>query len=588
MALIENHALIGDRHSAALVCNDGTIDWLCLPRFDSPACFAALLGTRDNGHWRIAPEAPAQITRHYRGDSMVLETRFETADGDIALIDFMSIDPAHLIRIVESRSGSVRCHLDLVMRFDHGITIPWVTRLHRGHGIHAVSGPDQLVIRADVPLNARGMSTTADFTVTAGQKISFILSHAPSHHPMPEPPDPAAALRKTEAWWHSWSHRTAYHGRWRAPVQRSLLTLKALTHAPTGGIAAAPTTSLPEQIGGTRNWDYRFCWPRDASFCLLALSHAGHHQEARAWADWLHRAVAGSPTQLQALYGLGGERYIPEQELPWLPGYENSKPVRIGNAAMAQHQLDVFGELELALHHEVEMGFAAPATHWGLRRALIDHLVTIWRDPDDGIWEVRGGRQQFTFSKAMAWAALDRAIAAAKTHGLQADLACWTAARDEVFAMIIDRGFNPAIGAFTQTLDGATLDASLLLLPLIGFLPATDPRVLSTTAAIAAGLMQNGLVRRYHTAQTADGLPPGEGVFLACSFWYVANLALQGRQTDAEAMFAHLLTLCNDVGLLSEEYDSVTKRQLGNFPQAFSHLALISAALILDGGETTL
>jgi GH15 family glucan-1,4-alpha-glucosidase len=589
MARIEDHALIGDCHSAALVCKDGTIDWLCLPRFDSPACFAALLGSRQNGLWRIAPATgTSRITREYLGDSLVLETLFETDEGAFALIDFMSINPSHVIRIVEGRRGTVRCELELVLRFDYGISIPWVTRLHGAHGIHAVSGPEQVVVRSDVPLRAKDLTTIASFTITQGQRVRFTLSYAESHLPLPHAPDPDAALIEAESHWRAWSNRTTYRGRWEAPVRRSLLTLKALTYRPTGAIAAALTTSLPEHIGGVRNWDYRFCWPRDASFAVLALTNVGHHAEPVAWGNWLRRAVAGAATQLRALYGLSGERWLPEFEVHWLAGYEASQPVRIGNAAMEQHQLDVFGEIELAFCREVELGFVTPRAHWTMRRALIEHLIAIWREPDEGIWEVRGGAQQFTYSKAMAWAAVDRAIRTAEAHSLDAPLDRWRLVRADIFNVICQRGYNEAVGAFTQTLDGANLDASLLLLPLIGFLPPSDPRIISTLAAIGRDLMVNGLVLRYHTHETEDGLPPGDGSFLPCSFWYVSNLALQGRQAEAEAMFRQLLGLCNEVGLLAEEYDHLGGRQLGNFPQAFSHLALIGTALVLDGVVTSL
>ena len=589
MARIEDYALIGDCHSAALVCKDGTIDWLCLPRFDSPACFAALLGSRQNGLWRIGPAGTVtRITRQYRGDTLVLETLFETAGGAVALIDFMTLEPSTVVRIVEGRRGVVPCCLELVLRFDYGISIPWVTRLRTGHGIRAVCGAEQVVVNADVPLLAKDMTTVAEFTVGEGERVRFSLSHAPSHLPLPEAPDPDVALTEAETHWREWSDRSTYHGRWRAEVRRSLLTLKALTDRATGGITAAVTTSLPEFIGGIRNWDYRFCWPRDSSFTLLAFTDAGHREEARQWGNWLRRAVAGTPEQLQALYGLGGERWIPEREIHWLAGYEASQPVRIGNAAMEQHQLDVFGEIELAFRREIEQGFVTPRAHWTMRRALIEHLVAIWREPDEGIWEVRGGAQQFTYSKAMAWAAMDCAIRSAEEHALPAPLDSWRKVRAEIFNCVCQRGYNAAIGAFTQTLDGDNLDASLLLLPLIGFLPSNDPRIKSTVEAIGRDLMADGLIRRYHTHETEDGLPPGEGTFLACSFWYASNLSLQGRQDEAVELFERLLGLCNDVGLLAEEYDHEACRQVGNFPQAFSHLALIWTALVLDGVVTKL
>jgi GH15 family glucan-1,4-alpha-glucosidase len=439
-----------------------------------------------------------------------------------------------------------------------------------------------------VQLHAKDLTTVANFSVRQGERVHFSLSHAASHLPLPHAPDPERALTAVEAHWRAWSNRTTYHGRWSAQVRRSLLTLKALTHHPTGAIAAALTTSLPEHIGGIRNWDYRFCWPRDASFSVLAMTGAGHREEPRAWGNWLRRVVAGAPAQLQALYGLSGERWIPEREVHWLAGYEASQPVRIGNAAMEQHQLDVFGEIELAFRREIELGFVTPREHWTLRRALIQHLVTVWREPDESIWEVRGGRQQFTYSKAMAWAALDCAIQSAETHGLPAPLDQWREVRAEIFEVVCQRGYNEEVGAFTQTLDGTILDASLLLLPLIGFLPPDDPRIKSTVEAIGQELMVNGLILRYHTHETEDGLPPGDGAFIAASFWYVSNLALLGRREEAVEMFERLVRLGNDVGLLSEEYDQRGDRQLGNFPQAFSHLALIGTALVLDGVVTSL
>jgi GH15 family glucan-1,4-alpha-glucosidase len=594
VARIEDHAVIGDCHSAALVCNDGTIDWLCLPRFDGAACFASLLGSRQNGQWRIAPATTVtKVTRQYRGDSLVLETVFETATGSIALIDFMAIEPSHLIRVVEGRSGAVDCELELLIRFDYGISIPWVTQLRAGpggsgqrDGIRAVCGAEQVAVRAEVPLSPRDLTTIAAFTVREGERVRFSMSHAWSHLPLPEAPDPDKAQIEAEQYWQEWSDRCTYTGRWRDAVRRSLLTLKALTHRPTGGIAAAVTTSLPEQIGGIRNWDYRYCWPRDASFTLLALTDTGHGDEARAWGDWLRRAVAGTPAQLQTLYGLGGERMLPERELHWLAGYEASQPVRIGNAAVEQHQLDVFGEIELAFRREIEMGFVRAGSHWTMRSALIEHLTAVWREPDEGVWEVRGGKQQFTYSKVMAWCAMDCAIRSAEEFNLPAPLDSWRKVRADIFDRVCQRGFNAKLGAFTQTLDGDTLDASLLLVPLIGFLPPSDPRVVGTVEAIGRDLMADGFIRRYLTHETEDGLPPGEGTFLACSFWYVANLKLIGREAEAIEMFERLLGLCNDVGLLSEEYDHEDQRLVGNFPQAFSHLTLISAALVLDGALT--
>ena len=584
MARIEDHALIGDCNSAALVCIDGTIDWLCLPRFDSPACFAALLGTSQNGQWRIAPAGSiSRVTRRYRGDTLALETLFETPDGAFALIDFMVVEAQALIRIVEGRRGQVPCRCEFAVRFDYGRCAPRLARVGTEYVIRAVSGAEQVVVSADVPFATDGLTTVADFTVNEGQRVRFTLMHGPESVPIQEPPDPDQALASAETYWRAWSDRCTYHGRWREPVRRSLLTLKALTHSPTGGIAAAATTSLPERLGGERNWDYRFCWPRDAGFTARGLATAGHGEEARAWADWLNRAVGGEAGHLRSLYGLAGERPGPERELPWLAGYEDSRPVRVGNAAMDQHQLDVYGEIELAFHRQNEPGFIELRTHWPMRRALIEQLVTIWREPDDGIWEVRGGPQQFTFSKAMAWVALDRAIRSADEHALPAPLQRWREARAEIFDVVCRRGYNASVGAFTQTLDGSTLDASLLLLPMAGFLTPEDPRIRGTVEAIGRDLMVDGLIRRYRTHETKDGLPPGEGSFLACSFWYASCLSLMGRQDEAVALFERLRGLCNDVGLLSEEYDPVAGRMLGNFPQAFSHLALIETALLLDG-----
>ncbi|WP_158929692.1 glycoside hydrolase family 15 protein [Acidisphaera sp. S103] len=583
VSAIEDYALIGDCRTAALVSKDGSIDWLCWPRFDSPACFAALLGSPDNGRWRIAPVAtPVKVTRRYWPGTLILETLFETASGSAALIDFMAVEKDSVVRIVEGRTGSVEMQFDLCMRFEYGSAVPWVTRLNHGSGIRAIAGPDQVVLQSDVKLHGRSMTTVASFTAEPGQRTRFVLTHAASHLPLPIPPHADQALDDTDAAWTSWTGRGAYRGTYRDAVQRSLLTLKALSYYPTGGIVAAPTTSLPERLGGSRNWDYRFCWLRDATFTLLALMHAGYREEAQAWGAWLRRGVAGSPDQLQTLYGLGGERWAQEWEVPWLSGYQGAKPVRVGNAASAQLQLDVYGELIDALYQESVLGLARPAASWPLQRSLVGHLEKIWTDPDESIWEVRGDARHFTFSKVMVWVALDRAIRGAEQFGLPAPLDRWRALRTEVHARVCREGFNAARNSFVQAFGGDTLDASLLLIPLVGFLPAADPRVIGTVAAIGSDLMVDGLVRRYHTDEADDGLTGGEGVFLACSFWYVDNLALQGHEEEARAMFERLLALANDVGLLAEEYDPVGHRQLGNFPQAFSHLALINTALNLD------
>ncbi len=581
---IEGYAMIGDCRTAALVSRQGSIDWLCWPRFDSPACFAALLGTRDNGHWRIAPADPAAtVTRRYRPGTMILETLFETAAGSVALIDFMAIDGGSVVRIAEGRRGAVDMRFDLALRFAYGSAVPWVTRLNYGSGIRAVVGPDQVVLSSEVRLHGKAMTTVASFTATAGQRTRFVLSYGPSHLDPPIPPRADAALDKAAAVWSGWSGHCTYDGPYRAAVNRSLLTLKALSYQPTGGIVAAPTTSLPEQPGGSRNWDYRYCWLRDATFTLLALMLAGYREEAEAWGAWLRRSVAGSPAQLQTLYGLAGERQVLEWEVPWLPGYRGASPVRIGNAASGQLQLDVYGELIEALYQESALGLAKPSASWRLQCALIRHMETIWQQPDESIWEVRGGAKQFTFSKVMVWVALDRAIRGAEAFGLPAPLARWRALRAVVHQTVCRDGFNAARGSFVQHFGSDTLDASLLLLPLVGFLPPDDPRIQATVAAIGRDLMVDGLVRRYRTEETADGMTGDEGVFLACSFWYVDNLALQGRMTEARSMFERLLGLCNDVGLLAEEYDPVRRRHLGNFPQAFSHLALIRTALVLAG-----
>jgi GH15 family glucan-1,4-alpha-glucosidase len=624
-APIEDYGLIGDCHTAALVSKTGSIDWLCWPRFDSPACFAALLGSPDNGRWRIAPVdlvapsgAPAAddpsgatqasdttqplgaadasaavgtpapggngvtVTRRYWPGTLILETLFETATGSVALIDFMAVEQNSLVRIVEGRSGSVEMQVDLALRFEYGSAIPWVTRLNHGSGIRAIVGPDQVVLQSDIKLHGKAMTTVASFTATPGHRTRFVLTHAASHLPMPVPPHADQALDDTEAAWTSWSGRCTYRGSYRAVVQRSLLTLKALSYYPTGGIVAAPTTSLPEQPGGSRNWDYRYCWLRDATFTLLALMHAGYREEAQAWGAWLRRSVAGTPSQIQTLYGIAGERWVQEWEVPWLSGYRGAAPVRIGNAASTQLQLDVYGELIDALYQETALGLARPGASWPLQRALMTHLEKIWEQPDESIWEVRGGAQNFTFSKVMIWVAVDRAIRGAEAHNLPAPLERWRGLRARIHETICRDGFSPERNSFVQYFGGDTLDASLLLLPLVGFLPPEDPRISGTVEAIGRDLMVDGLIRRYHTSETSDGLTGGEGVFLACSFWYVDNLVLQGQVQEARAMFDRLLALANDVGLLAEEYDPVGHRQLGNFPQAFSHLALINSALNLD------
>jgi GH15 family glucan-1,4-alpha-glucosidase len=583
---IEDYALIGDCHTAALVSKDGSIDWLCWPRFDSPACFAALLGTPDNGRWRISPaETPVRITRRYLPGTMVLETLFETASGSAALIDFMAVERNSVVRIVEGRTGTVEMRFELSLRFEYGSAVPWVTRLNHGSGIRAIVGPDQVVLHSDVRLHGRAMTTVASFQAEAGQRKRFVLTHAASHLDLPVPPNADEALDDADAVWTAWTGRCKYRGRYREEVQRSLLTLKALSYYPTGGIVAAPTTSLPEQPQGSRNWDYRFCWLRDATFTLLALMHAGYREEAQAWGAWLRRSVAGSPSQLQTLYGIGGERWIQEWTVPWLQGYQGASPVRVGNGASTQLQLDVYGELIDAIYQETALGLVPSSKSWELQRALMLHLEKIWEQPDESIWEVRGGAQNFTFSKVMVWVAVDRSVRAAEQFNQPAPLERWRALRTRVHETVCKYGFNESRNSFVAYFGADSLDASLLLLPLVGFLPPDDPRIRSTVEAIGRDLMVDGLIRRYRTDETADGLTGGEGVFLACSFWYVDNLVLQGRMLEARQMFARLLTLANDVGLLAEEYDPVANRQLGNFPQAFSHLALINSALNLDTHE---
>ncbi|WP_296653353.1 glycoside hydrolase family 15 protein [Paraburkholderia sp.] len=586
-ALIEDYALIGDGHTAALVSRTGSIDWLCWPRFDSGACFAALLGTEENGRWLIAPEAADSVkiktTRRYRDETLILETDFETPEGAVTLIDFMPPGNgwSELVRIVVGRRGTVRMHTELVLRFDYGFSVPWVSRLTYESGIKAIVGPDTVVLRTPVKLQGENMRTVAQFEVKAGERVPFSMSYAASHLRLPPPRDPFTALARTENYWSEWSARGTVEGRWAGAIRRSLITLKALAYEPTGGIVAAPTTSLPEQLGGTRNWDYRYCWLRDATITLLAMMRGGYFDEARAWRDWLGRVMAGSPSQLQIMYGLAGERRLPEFEVDWLPGYEGAKPVRIGNNAVGQLQLDVYGEVANALHLARVGGLQADDTAWAIQTAMLEHLEQIWTEPDEGIWETRGGRQHFTFSKVMAWVAFDRAVRSAEKFALPGPVDHWRHVRDAIHTTICARSFNPKLNSFTQTYDGTELDASLLLMPLVGFLPASDSRIAGTVAAIERDLMWEGFVMRYRTTEFDDGLPPGEGTFLACSFWMVDNLALQGRMDDARRMYERLLSLANDVGLLSEEYDPVSGRLVGNFPQAFSHVALVHTGLNL-------
>ena len=582
---IEDYALIGDCHSAALVARDGSIDWLCWPRFDSAACFAALLGTRDNGRWRIAPsDANARAQRTYRGDTLILETEWQTAEGAVSVIDFMPVrtQQPDLVRLVVGRRGHVVMDLELLLRFDYGSSIPWVTQLPESHAICAIAGPDMLILSSPVALEGRDFAHTARFEVRAGDRLPFVLTHAASHLHRPPKIDALTALTETEAFWREWCGRCSVGGEWVEPVRRSLITLKALTYAPTGGIVAAPTTSLPEKLGGVRNWDYRFCWLRDATLTLLALMNGGYREEAQSWTNWLLRAVAGSPAQTQIMYGLAGERRLREETLPWLPGFCGSAPVRIGNAAFGQLQLDVYGEVIDVLHQSRKIGIASDAIAWSIQRAMLEHLETIWHEPDAGLWEMRGPPRHFTYSKIMCWVAFDRCIKAVEEFGLPGPLEKWRRLRDEIHADVCRHGYVEARGAFVQSYGSDDLDASLLLISGTGFLPRDDPRVMSTIAAIRRELTVDGLVIRYRTHSALDALPPGEGVFLACSFWLADALYMQGQRQQARALFERLLSLRSDLGLLAEEYDPAAGRHLGNFPQAFSHVALVNTAINLS------
>jgi GH15 family glucan-1,4-alpha-glucosidase len=579
--LIEDYGLIGDCETAALVSRAGSVDWLCWPRFDSGAVFAALLGNADNGHWSIAPSDPdPAVRRRYRGNTLILETTFETVDGSVTLIDFMPLrerGTSHLIRIVQGLRGRVKMTTELVLRFDYGAVVPWVTRLDE-RSIKAIAGPDMAVLYAETPIEADGFRHRGEFFVSAGEQLAFSLRYGPSYLPVPPAIDALEALDVTEAEWEKWSSTCSERSDCSEYVLRSAITLKALTYRPTGGIVAAPTTSLPESLGGVRNWDYRFCWLRDATFTLMALMNAGFHDEAAAWRAWLRRAVAGDPAQVQIMYGLAGERRLDEWILPWLPGYEGSNPVRIGNAAAGQLQTDIYGEVLDALYQASVHGLGDIHDDWDLQCALVQHLVAIWKEPDDGIWEVRSGRRQFTYSKVMAWVAFDRAIKSVERYHLPGPVDMWRAVRDEIHREVCEKGFNAERRAFVQSYESDALDASALLIPLVGFLPPSDPRVKSTVAAIERDLTENGLVLRYRPENTDDGLPGGDGAFLACSFWLVDNLVLLGRRDEARALFDRLLSLRNDLGLLAEEYDAGKGRMLGNFPQAFSHITLINSA----------
>ncbi|MDG9715057.1 glycoside hydrolase family 15 protein [Streptomyces sp. DH24] len=587
---IEDYALIGDEQTAALVGQDGSVDWLCLPRFDSAACFAKLLGDEDNGHWRIAPEGAELCTRRaYRRDTLVLDTEWDTPQGSVRVTDLMpQRDRApDLVRVVEGLSGEVTVHSVLRLRFDYGSIVPWVRRVD-GHRV-AVAGPDSAWLRAEpeVPTWGEEFGTHSEFTVAAGEKVAFVLTWHPSHEPRPPLVDPYESLEHSVADWRAWAARCRYDGPHRDAVIRSLITLKALTYAPTGGIVAAPTTSLPEELGGVRNWDYRYCWLRDATLTLGALVSAGYQEEAEAWRNWLLRAVAGSPRDLQIMYGLAGERRLPEFELPWLSGFAESTPVRIGNDAVNQLQLDVYGEVMDSLALGRRSGLSAKPDVWAVQRAMMDFLRTAWRQPDEGLWEVRGGRRQFVHSKVMVWVAADRAVRALEEHPeLPGDLDGWRAMRDEVHREVCERGYDPERNTFTQSYGSRELDAALLLIPRVGFLPPDDPRVLGTIEAIREDLGHHGFLHRYTADETVvDGLPGGEGTFLVCSFWLADALHATGRTKEARELFERLVELTNDVGLLAEEYDPVAGHQLGNFPQAFSHIGLVHTALALYGED---
>jgi GH15 family glucan-1,4-alpha-glucosidase len=576
---IEDYAFVGDCETAALISRGGSIDWLCWPRFDSGACCAALLGGPENGRWLIAPAGSAAITRRYRPDTLILETEFTTDKGAVTLIDFMPMRgrDSHVIRLVVGRSGRVAMRTELVLRFDYGLLVPWVTRLRDGRRSF-VAGPDRVILSSEVPLRGEDLKTVGEFQVRAGQTIRFVLSYCSSYLSLPARRDADAALSATARFWRRWIGQSSAAGEYGEAVRRSLITLKALNYRPSGGIVAAPTTSLPEKIGGVRNWDYRYCWLRDATFTLQAMMNSGHYGAAREWREWLLRAVAGDPDRMQIMYGIAGERLLPEWQIPWLRGYEHSAPVRIGNAASGQFQLDVYGEIMDVLHQGRQGKLAANDAGWQLQLALMAHLERVWNRPDRGMWEMRGKAQHFTHSKVMAWVAFDRAIRSAEQFGLPAPLRRWRTLRRRMHQEVCRHGFNRTVGTFVSSYGSKNLDASLLLLPLVGFLRAEDPRMRATIEAIERRLTQDGYVKRYDTRVVRDGLPPGEGVFLPCSFWLADNLVLLNRREEARRLFERLLALRNDVGLLSEEYDPRAARLLGNFPQSFSHIALVNTA----------
>jgi GH15 family glucan-1,4-alpha-glucosidase len=581
---IEDYCLIGDCETAALVSLEGSIDWLCWPTFSSSTCFAALLGTVDHGYWKISPQKkPTAIRRSYQQHTLIVETTFETEDGEVCLIDFMPPrdEHSHVVRIVRGVRGEVAMRMDFTVRFDYGRTIPWVTNTDAC--LRAIAGSDMVVLQTKVPLKGEGMATVGEFTIRAGETASFTLTNMSSLEEVRPERSPDEALRLTQEFWQEWAGKNVYRGSYAEAVERSLITLKAMTYKPTGGIVAAVTASLPECIGGVRNWDYRYCWLRDTSFTLLVLMQAGYQDEAIEWRRWLLRAIAGAPEQVQTIYGIRGERQILEWEAGWLPGYENSRPVRIGNAAVDQFQLDVFGEVAAALSRTPEAEDDIRVSATALQASLVNHLCEVWQEPDEGIWETRGGPQHFTHSKVMAWVALDRAIEHYESFDGEGDVERWRKNRDMIHSEVCEKGFDKELNSFVQSYGSKELDASCLRISLVGFLPPDDPRIRGTVEAIERHLMKDGFVQRYNTKTSDDGLPAGEGAFLACSFWMVTNLWLIGRRADATAMYERLLSLRNDVGLLSEEYDPVDKRMVGNFPQALSHIALVHSAFALSG-----
>lgn len=583
---IEDYALIGDCETAALVNRNGSIDWLCWPTFDSDACFAALLGTKEHGRWLLTPAAGiTKCSRRYRGDTLILETRLETADGAVTLVDFMPPRGAasDIVRIVRGESGTVKMRMELVIRFGFGANIPWVKR--EDGALLAICGPDMTVLRSPVQTRGENLTTVTEFDVKAGESLPFVLTYGPSHLKVPAPIDPDRALRDTEEFWSEWSGRCTYKGDYRDLVMRSLITLKALTFAPSGGIVAAPTTSLPEKLGGARNWDYRFCWLRDATFTLLVLMNSGYTEEAIAWHNWLLRAVAGSPGEMQIMYGIMGQRRLLEWEANWLPGYGGALPVRIGNAAHAQLQLDVYGELIDAFHQTRVANLALDDGTWAVECEIVEHLATVWQQPDHGIWERRGNAKHYVFSKVMCWVAFDRAIKSAETFGLEAPVDRWRGLRDEIHRDICEKGFDPRSNTFVDSYGSDLLDASILLLPTVGFLPASDPRVKGTVAAIETHMMRDGFVLRHDPREVTGEVQPIEGAFLACSLWLAEVYVLMGEVDKAEALFDRVVGVANDVGLLAEEYDSSVKRQTGNFPQALTHIALISVAQNIESAR---